>query len=148
LSNRGVVEAFAQANAEDDLDAIDALIHDDYALDFPQSGERILGRVNRRAMLETYPGRAEAGMSPSFDRIIGTDDKFIPGPAPFWNMTHIAGSGDDFQATGTITYPDDSVWHFVSLLTLRGGKIWREVIYFAEPFDAPAWRSRLVERTE
>ena len=148
MSNRGVAEAFARANAEDDLDALDALIHDDYVLDFPQSGERIRGRANRRAMLENYPSRNAAEMRPSIDRVIGMDDRFITAPFPSWNMIHLSGSGDDFQVTGTIKYPDDSVWHFVTLLTLRGGKIWREVTYFGESFDAPAWRSQLVERIE
>ena len=31
------------------------------------------------------------------------------------------------------------------LLELRDGKIWRETTYWAEPFDAPAWRRQWVE---
>jgi hypothetical protein len=148
LSNRGAVEAFAKANAEHDFDAMDALIHDDYVGEYPQSGERIRGRASRRAIIENYPGRIEAGMNPSIDRIIGMGDKFIAAPAPSWNIIHLAGSGDDFQLTGTIRYPDGKDWHFVTLLTLRGGKIWREATYFGEPFDAPSWRSQWVERIE
>jgi ketosteroid isomerase-like protein len=145
MGNRQVVERYARAASEDDFDAQDALIHDDYILDFPQSGERIRGRVNRRAMVEQYPGRLETGMKTTVDRVIGTDDEFIRQPFPSWNMLHLAGSGDDFQATGTVNYPDGKTWHFVILLTLRAGKIWRETTYFAEPFEAPAWRSQLVE---
>ena len=53
-----------------------------------------------------------------------------------------------FQATGTVRYPDGKEWHFVALLTLRDGKIWREVDYFAEPFEPPEWRTRYVEPIE
>ena len=148
MSNRGVVEAYLKAVAEDDLDAQDALVADDYVLDYPQSGERFRGRANRRANIENYPSRVEAGIRPSVERIIGADDAFIAGPAPSFNMIHLSGSGDDFQATGTIRYPDSKVWHYVSLIKLRGGKIWRETTYFAEPFEAPAWRAPFAERIE
>jgi ketosteroid isomerase-like protein len=148
MSNRGVVEAYGKANAEDDLDAQDALLDDDYVLDYPQSGERFRGRANRRAIVENYPQRVEAGIRPSVDRIVGTDDKFITAPAPSFNLIHLSGSGDDFQMTGKIRYPDGSVWHWVSLITLRAGKIWRETTYFAEPFEAAAWRAPYAEPVE
>jgi hypothetical protein len=31
------------------------------------------------------------------------------------------------------------------LLELRDGKIWRETTYWAEPFEAPEWRSKFVD---
>jgi ketosteroid isomerase-like protein len=148
MGNRQVVERFARAMEGDDFDTQDALIHDDYVLDLPQSGERIRGRANRRAMIEHYPGRAEEGIRPSVDRVIGTDDRFVTSPFPTWNVIHLAGSGDEIQATGTIRYPDGKLWHFVALMTLREGKIWRETDYFGEPFEAPEWRSQYVERVE
>ena len=148
MGNRQVVERFGRALETDDFDTQDALIHDDYILDLPQSGERIRGRANRRAMIEQYPGRVETGMKPSVGRIIGMNDKFITSPFPAWNVIHLAGSGDDFQTTGTIRYPDGKTWHFVALLTLREGKVWRETDYFAEPFDAPGWRSQYVDRLD
>ena len=148
MSNRAVVEAYCRAVAEDDLDAQEALLHDDYILEYPQSGERFRGKANRRGIVENYPLRVEARIRPSVDRIIGEDDKFITGPAPSWNMIHLSGSGDDFVNTGTITYPDGSTWHHVTLMTLRSGKVWRETTYFAEPFDAPEWRAPFAERIE
>jgi ketosteroid isomerase-like protein len=148
MGNRAVVQRFLRAVSEDDFDTQDSLLHDDYVLDYPQSGERIRGRANRRALIEGFPGRVETGMRPSVSRIIGMDDQFVTAPFPAWNIIHLAGSGDDHQATGTIRYPDGKTWHFVALMTLREGKIWRETDYFAEPFEAPAWRSQYVERIE
>jgi hypothetical protein len=36
----------------------------------------------------------------------------------------------------------------VALLTVRDGKIWREIGYFAAPFEAPEWRRVYVELDE
>jgi ketosteroid isomerase-like protein len=149
VGNRQVVQSYAQALSADDFDTQDSLIHDDYVLDYPQSGERIRGRPNRRAIVENYPNRIEAGTTPSMGRIIGMDDEFIPrATGPSWGVLHLAGSGDDFQMTGTIRYPDGNTWHIVALLTLRNGKIWRETDYFGPPFEPPAWRSQYVEIDE
>ena len=148
MGNRQVVERFMRAIADDDFDTMDTLIHDDYVQDYPQSGERIRGRANHRAVIENYPGRVETGMKPSIGRIVGMDDSFVTSPFPAWNIIHLAGSGDDFQATATVLYPDGKTWHLVALITLREGKIWREVDYFAEPFEPPAWRGPYVERIE
>ena len=139
MGNRDVVERFAEALAADDFDAQDALLHDDYVVHWPQSGETIRGRANRRAMLENYPG----GVRSKADHIAGGEDEYVTGPS--WNVVHLVGSGDEITVTGTIDYGDLGVWHFASLLTLRDGKIWRQTDYFAAPFDAPAWRAQWVE---
>jgi ketosteroid isomerase-like protein len=144
VGNRQVIERLAEALATNDLDAQDALIHDDYVCRWPQSGEVIRGRANRRAIQENYPG-AEGGIRPTTTRIVGSDDKFISSPIPTWNMIHLTGSGDDLTATGTITYPNGETWHFVTLFTMRDGKIWRQVDYYAPPFESPAWRAPYVE---
>jgi ketosteroid isomerase-like protein len=145
VSNLSVVERFAHANSTNDFDAMDGLIHDDYVLELPQSGERLLGRANRRAMIENYPGLA--GEAPTVGRIIGADDQFLTTPSwPAYSLVHLSGSGDEFQITGTLRYPDGKTWHWIAFLTLKEGKIWRETAYFAEPFEPPAWRSAFVEQ--
>ncbi|HEX5591484.1 MAG TPA: nuclear transport factor 2 family protein [Candidatus Limnocylindrales bacterium] len=144
MSNRTVVESFAHANATNDFDAMDGLIHDDYLLDMPQSGERIRGRANRRAMIENYPGLG--GEAPSIGRIIGADDQLLAAPSwPAFTLVNVSGSGDQFQITGTLKYPDQKTWHWIAFLTVKDGQIWRETTYFAEPFEPPAWRARYVE---
>jgi SnoaL-like domain len=143
VSNRGIVEQYAGAMADQDLDAQVALLHDDYLGRYPQSDEIIRGRASFRAVAERYPG-AEGGHLPvTAERIVGKDDEFITGPS--WNLIHLAGSGDDFTLIGTITYPGGDVWHGVALLTLRDGKIWREVDYFAPAFERPEWRATITE---
>ena len=31
------------------------------------------------------------------------------------------------------------------IIELRDGKIWRDTRYYAEPFEAPEWRTRWIE---
>jgi hypothetical protein len=39
-------------------------------------------------------------------------------------------------------------FHFVSIVELRDGEMWRDTRYYAEPFEDPEWRARWVERME
>ena len=142
MGNRQVVERYTAALAAGDLDAQDALVHEDYEARWPQSGEVVRGRTNRRAIVANYPG-AEGVLRPATSRILGQDDAFISGPS--WNIVHLVGSGDQMTFTGTVEYPDGQIWHVVSLLTLREGKVWRQVDYFGPPFDPPDWRTPYVE---
>jgi ketosteroid isomerase-like protein len=143
MGNRRVVEAYGQAISVNDTDAIQALIADDYEGRYPQSGEVIRGRASRRAVGERYPGTETAKLSGRVERVVGADDQFVYGPS--WNIVHLTGSGDEFTLAGTVTYPNGETWHTVALLTLRGGKIWREVDYFAAPFERPDWRASITE---
>lgn len=77
MGDRRIVERCMHAVSVDDFDTQDVLIHDDYLLVYPQSGERIRGRENRRALVEGYPGRQEGGLRPTIDHITGTDDEWI-----------------------------------------------------------------------
>lgn len=144
MGSREVVERYARAVSEADLDTQDELSHDDYVARWPQSGEVIRGRANRRAIVEQYPG----GVHPRFDHVVGHSEEFSVGPS--WNIVQIAGSGDDDEITtiGTVTYPNGETWHAVTLVTVREGKVWREVNYYAPPFEAPEWRRPYVEIEE
>jgi len=147
MANRQVVERYGRSMAENDLDAQMALTHEDYECRYPQSGEVIRGPANVRAIVEHYPGSTGEGLAPTIERIVGTDDKWVSTPSfPTWSLVHVTGSGDDFTMTGKITYPNGETWHVVGLLTLLDGRIWREVDYFAAPFEAPEWRAPYVER--
>jgi hypothetical protein len=143
-STREIVERYARSLEQIDLDAQDALLHEDVVSVFPQSGERIVGRANRRAMIENYPGSAETPLTGSVGRIVGSDEQWAVGPS--FNITHIAGSSDEYAIAGTITYPNGELWHNVELLKLHDGMITHITAYFGQPFDPPAWRSQWVEK--
>ena len=126
--NRTIVEQFMQAMAANDWEAQERLLTDDFVEEYPQSGERIRGNENRRAIAENYPGGEPTETN-------------ADGPKP----AVITGTGDHFTATGQIKYPNGEIWHVVSLIELRDGKIARMTDYFGAPFEAPAWRAPYVE---
>lgn len=140
-SNEEVVRRYFEAHRVHDYDTVGALRHPDWAQEWPQSGERVRGHANDRAIMDHWPdGLPEAeGI-----RLVGSEDRWVTTPA---NTIHrIVGSGDTWWADGTASYPDGSTWFFASLITLRDGMIHRETWYFAQPLEAPAWRAAWVER--
>jgi hypothetical protein len=56
---RSALEEHWSGSPADDLetalDKADLIYHDDVVVEYPQSGERILGRRNLRALREAYP---------------------------------------------------------------------------------------------
>src|SRR5215207_10816070 len=55
MNNKQIVENFWLTMATNDFHAAAALLHDDYLLEWPQSGERIRGRANFVAINANYP---------------------------------------------------------------------------------------------
>ena len=144
LTNRDVVERFREAMNASDFDRADQYLADDLVEDYPQSGERIRGRANRRAVVEHYPGRSEHDFVPGkADTLVG-DDQWVMTPA--MSLLRLSGSGERFTATGQITYPNGETWHIIQLIELRGGKIAKFTTYFAPPFEPAAYRAEFVER--
>ena len=62
-----------------------------------------------------------------------------PGPMP------LAGKGDLWITEYSITYEGRPAYT-VSIMVFRNGKVVHETQYFADPFDAPTWRSRWVQQ--
>lgn len=122
--NRQTVERLIQALNERDLALFDAQFHEDAVMEYPQSGERIVGGVNRRAVYAAFPG--------------------LPTVAP----RRILVSGDLAVVEARLDYGDGSDWRVVMVLELRDGKIARETAYWSQPFEAAEWRGEWVERFE
>jgi hypothetical protein len=109
------------ASAAGDLDAEHSIYHENAICDYPQSGERILGRRNLQALRGHHPGK----------------------PAGF-NVRRIVGAGDLWITEYTIMYQGRLAFT-VSIMEFEGEKVIRETQYFADPFEAPAWRAQWVE---
>ena len=136
--NRRVVERYVAAMNARDMEARDALLHDDVVEIYPQSGERFSGRGNLRAMLELYPN-VEGETEPSDVQLATRDDRWVMTPA--FTVVPAIGLGQDYTVTGRIRYPNGEEWHLIQLIQLRDGLIWRFTSYFAAPFEAPDWRA-------
>ena len=139
-TNEDVVRAYMQAIVANDADAMARLRDPDFIVDYPQSGERIRGHANERAIADNYPG----GL-PEVDpgRIVGSEDRWVVTPS--FTFERVAGSGDTWWGEGRAHYPDGSTWHIATMYRLREGRVFHEVTYWAEPFEAPAWRAEWVE---
>jgi ketosteroid isomerase-like protein len=120
---RHVAEALWKALAAGDWAAAENYLHDDYVQEWPQSGERIVGRENALAI-----------------------DKSFPGGLPRMSFRRASGEGDLAVLEVELTYADGSIYQGVSIIELRDGRVARETDYFAEPFVAPQWRAQWVER--
>jgi hypothetical protein len=94
---------------------------DDAVLDYPQSGERIRGRVNIQASRTQQPSKKR------------------------FEVRRILGSGS-LWVTEYIIYYDEKPFYTVSIMEFRDGKVAHETQYFGEPFAPSASRSRFVEQ--
>ena len=135
--NRTIVERYLAAIPAD-LDTLTSLQHPDFVEEWPQSGERIRGSENFKAIQGRYSDTTSESR-----RIIGTEDHWTL--AATFTPIRVFGAGDTFTALTEARYADSSQYHVVSILELRDGLIWKVTSFFAAPFDAPAWRAEWVE---
>src|SRR5919106_319067 len=121
--------AFERVLREGDLTKMGELVHefatDDFVEEWPQSGERMTKEAAKRVG-ENY--QEQSGTSPTF-----TYKRMLRG-------------GDVIVIEGTIDYGDGVPVSYVGIGEVRDGKVARMTEYFANPFEAPAWRAAFVER--
>jgi ketosteroid isomerase-like protein len=72
----------------------------------------------------------------------------MSGTTPSFTYRRMVGGGDVYVVEGTIDYGDGIPVSYVSIGEVRDGKIAKVTEYFANPFEAPAWRADLVDRME
>ncbi len=122
--NRATLERTIAAIFAGDVDGSTAAMADDAVVEWPQSGERIVGRQACSLVYKNYPGG-----SPSYE------------------LRRISGSGDLFVVEAVGQYGSDTTY-MTSIIEFRDGRIVKQTDYFGSPFEAPAWRSQWVERME
>lgn len=121
---RAAIDQHWAASAAGDQDTEHAIYSDDAVCEYPQSGEVIHGRKNLQALRSHHPGK----------------------PSGF-AIRRIVGEGNLWVTEYTIEYQGKPAYT-VSIMEFRDGKVVRETQYFADPFDAPAWRAQWVEKKE
>jgi len=119
---REALDAHWRASEAEDADAEHAIYAEDAICDYPQSGERILGRANLQALRSHHPGK----------------------PSGF-KVRRIVGEGNLWVTEYIINYKGSEAYT-VSIMEFRDEKVVHETQYFADPFAAPAWRSQWVTR--
>jgi hypothetical protein len=128
---QAMIAAFEAAATSGAFGALTELIQnyatDDFVEEWPQSGERLSREASLR-MAEQYPE--------------------MTGSTPKMTYKRMLGGGDVFVIEGTIDYGDGVPVSYVGIGEMRGDKIARITAYFANPFEAPAWRADFVERMD
>ncbi len=123
LQIREALNTHWHASAVGDINVEHDIYDDDVICDYPQSGERILGRNNLQALRSHHPGK----------------------PSGF-NVRRILGTGNIWITEYTINYQGQPAFTVSIMEFSNNGKVVHETQYFGEPFDAPAWRSQWVQQ--
>ena len=122
--NEKVIERLIKCINEKKVEVMDELFHDDAVMDWPQSGERIVGAANRRAIYGAFPA--------------------LPKITP----RRMVSEGDLVVAEASLDYGGPSPYKAVFIFEFRDGKIAKETAYWSEPFEAPDWRAKWVEKAD
>ena len=119
MDNRELLERLWTSDSELVLsaEAEHEMRTEDYVLEMPQSGERIVGRDTMRAMQQEYPN------------------------PPSIQILRITGYGDHFVVLGRSDYSGD-IYYVANVVEFRDGRIARETRIYGAPFDPPAWRAK------
>ena len=102
--------------------ALDTVFTDDVVIEWPQSGERIRGVENRRAIYSRMPG------------------------LPAVTVQRVTGSGDMWVLEADLVYGGSDAYQCIFVFRTRGGQIAHEIGYWSKAFPAPEWRAPWVER--
>jgi hypothetical protein len=117
---RAAIEEHWRASESGDIETEHAIYATDAILDYPQSGERFLGRAKISAQRGGHPASRH------------------------FTVQRITGHGDLWVSECIITY-DGVPTHSVSIMEIADEHVAHETQYFADPFGAPAWRASLAE---
>jgi hypothetical protein len=116
--NDAAIRRLLVAQFEDgrDLDTTHEMYHDDAILEFPQSGERFIGKQSFLTWRKQYPSKVK------------------------YTIRGITGHGDLWVLELLVTYDGSAPMFGVGIVRFRGDRIARETVYAMASFDAPAWR--------
>jgi ketosteroid isomerase-like protein len=117
---RAAIDQHWAASAAGDQVGEHEIYHDDVVCEYPQSGEIIHGHQNLQALRSHHPGK----------------------PSDF-TVRRIVGEGDLWVTEYQIDYGGKRALT-VSIMEFRDGRVSRETQYFANSFEAPAWRAQWV----
>lgn len=123
MNPKQIVQQFWDAMASNDFFAAAQLLHDDFTLEWQQSGEQIRGRENFAKINSAYPA------------------------AGTWRFTIHALIAEGETVVSDVSVTDGTRQdRAITFSTIRDGKIWKQVEFWPEPFDAPKWRAIWVEQ--
>ena len=121
--NRDIVMRFMMGTESGDFESIAGLVHDDFVMEWPQSGERFSGRDNAFAAMRVQKVRPEMSGEP-----------------------RLIGSGDVWVMMVPLRYGDE-ILHYVAVIELDAGKVRRATGNWGAPFPAQDYRAEFADRS-
>ena len=118
---RAALDQHWAASDGNDFETEHLIYREDAVLEYPQSGELTRGRSKIQGQRASQPSKKR------------------------FTVRRIIGSGDLWVTEFVLTY-DAKPSYTVSIMEFTGVKVARETQYFADPFPAPAFRAKWVER--
>ena len=117
-----VVREFWRLMATNDFHSVTSVLSPEFVLEWPQSKELISGPLRFAQMNHEYPAHGR------------------------WHFTIHRLFGDDSEIVSDVSVTDGvQSARAISLFTVSKSKIVRLVEFWPEPYEAPSWRSHLVE---
>lgn len=121
--SKQVVKDFWAAMQTNDFRYASEFLHEDYVLEWPQSGERVRGRANFAAINENYPAHGR------------------------WQFTIHTMLAEGDQVVSDVEVTDGAiVGRAITFSIIKDGKIVRQIEFWPDRFEAPAWRLQWVEK--
>ncbi|HSF86383.1 MAG TPA: hypothetical protein VLG28_12115 [Acidimicrobiia bacterium] len=147
------VQRYKAAVQAFDCDALGELRHPDYECYYPQSGERFIGHENWVAAHRDYASHfaqdnVNSATVKGGARKVDVARRVSPGFAMSAPIVLVSDTGHLATMEGHGTWPDGKVYYWCRIIEFKEGLVYRETEYFAEPFEAPEWRTEFAEREE
>ena len=120
---RAALDRHWAASDANDFETEHRIYREDAVLEYPQSGERIRGRLNIQTTRSIQPNRKR------------------------FTVRRIIGGGDLWITEFILSY-DGKPSYTVSIMEFSGDEVARETQYFADPFEPSPARAPYVERID
>jgi len=118
---RAALDQHWAASDAGDFETEHRIYQEDAVLEYPQSGERVLGRKNIQTSRMLQPNKKR------------------------FTIQRVIGNGNLWVTQYILTY-DNKPSYTVSIMEFVGDKVARETQYFSDAFQAATWRAPFVEQ--
>jgi ketosteroid isomerase-like protein len=121
-SDEPTIMQFFAAMERGDMESAAGFVHDDFTMNWPQSGERFRGKADSLAALQATPEKPELAGEP-----------------------RVVGEGNVWVLMMPLRYGSE-IHHYAGVFELEDGKIRRSTEFFGAPFPAQPARAQFTDK--
>ncbi len=116
-----VAERIRRSYEDEDWNSLRSLFHEGAVQEWPQSGERFVGRDSIIAAAQNYPG------------------------LPEMKGFRVVAESDSLAVTELLLDYDGRAYRGIAVTEVENGLVRKRTEYFNEPFEAAGWRAEWAE---